>query len=117
MTRLPVIIQRGVQEHTILAPSREAFRNLLNSLKARFSRVKIRQIRSFASGLPKHNLTVKQMEATSMACSSGYYDIPRKITVTEMSERLGIRRVAMQERLRRAERTIMSDFVEGTATY
>jgi predicted DNA binding protein len=117
MTRLPVIIQKGVQEHTILAPSREAFRNLLNSLKARFSQVKIRQIRSFASGLPKHNLTEKQMEATSMACSSGYYDIPRKITVTEMSERLGIRRVAMQERLRRAERTIMSDFVEDSIIY
>ena len=114
MTRLPVIIQRGVQEHTILAPSKGAFRNLLNSLKARFSQVRLKHVRSFASGLPKHNLTVKQMEATSMAFRSGYYDIPRKTTVTEMSERLGIRRVAMQERLRRAERTIMTDFVEGS---
>jgi len=117
MTRLPVIIQNGVQEHTILAPSREAFRDMLDSLKARFSKVQLRHIRSFASGLPKHNLTVKQMEAMIMAFSSGYYDIPRRITVTEMSERLGIKRVAMQERLRRAERTIMTDFVEGTAIY
>jgi predicted DNA binding protein len=117
MTRLPVIIQNGVQEHTILAPSREAFRDMLDSLKARFSQVQLRHIRSFASGLPKHNLTVKQMEAMIMAFSSGYYDIPRRITVTEMSERLGIKRVAMQERLRRAERTIMIDFVEGSIVY
>ena len=117
MTRLPVIIQRGVQEHIVLAPSREAFRDLLNSLKARFSQVQLRHVRSFASGLPKHNLTVRQMDATSMAVSSGYYDIPRRITVTEMSERLGIRRVAMQERLRRAERTIMTDFVEDSIVY
>ena len=117
MTRLPVIIQRGVQEHTVLAPSREAFRNMLNSLKARFSQVQLRHVRSFASGLPKHNLTLKQMDAMIMAFSSGYYDIPRRITVTEMSERLGIKRVAMQERLRRAERTIMSDFVEGSIAY
>lgn len=117
MTRLPVIIERGVQEHTILAPSREAFRDMLDSLKARFSQVRLRHVRSFASGLPKHNLTVKQMEAMIIAFSSGYYDIPRRITMTEMSERLGIRRVAMQERLRRAERTIMTDFVEGSIVY
>ncbi|NOR38929.1 MAG: hypothetical protein GQ580_05000 [Candidatus Thorarchaeota archaeon] len=117
MTRLPVIIQRGVQEHTILAPSREAFRNMLNSLKARFSQVQLRHVRSYASGLPKHNLTLKQMDAMIIAFSSGYYDIPRRITVTEMSERMGIKRVAMQERLRRAERTIMSDFVEGSIAY
>ncbi len=117
MTRLPVIIQRGVQEHTILAPSKEAFRAMLDSLKARFSQVRLRHVRSFASGLPKHNLTVKQMEAMMMAFSSGYYDIPRRITVTEMSERLGIKRVAMQERLRRAERTIVTDFVEGSIVY
>ena len=117
MTRLPVIIQRGVQEHTILAPSREAFRDMLDSLKARFSSVQLKRIRSFASGIPKHNLTMKQMEATSMAFSSGYYDIPRRITVTEMSERLGIKRVAMQERLRRAERTIMIDFIEDSIVY
>ena len=117
MTRLPVIIQRGVQEHTILAPSREAFRDMLNSLKARFSQVRLRHVRSFASTLPKHRLTVKQMEAMIVAFSSGYYDIPRGITVTEMSERLGIRRVAMQERLRRAERTIITDFVEDSIVY
>ena len=117
MTRLPVIIQKGVQEHTILAPSRESFRDLLNSLKARFSQVRLRHVRSFASTLPKHRLTVKQMEAMIVAFSSGYYDIPRGITVTEMSERLGIRRVAMQERLRRAERTIITDFVEDSIVY
>jgi len=117
MTRLPVIIQRGVQEHTVLAPSREAFRDMLNSLKARFYQVRLMHVRSFASGFPKHNLTVKQMEAMIMAFSSGYYDIPRGITVTEMSERLGIRRVAMQERLRRAERTIITDFVEDSTVH
>ncbi len=76
--------------------------------------MQLRHVRSFASGLPKHNLTLKQMDAMIMAFSSGYYDIPRRITVTEMSERLGIRRVAMQERLRRAERTFVTDFVEGS---
>lgn len=114
MTRLPVIIQRGVQEHTVLAPSREAFRAMLNSLKARFSQVQLKHVRSFASSLSKHNLTLKQMEAMIIAFSSGYYDIPRRIAVTEMSERLGIRRVAMQERLRRAERTIIADFIEDS---
>ena len=117
MTRLPVIIQGGVQEHTILAPSKEAFRDLLGSLKARFSQVQLRHVRTFASGLPKHNLSLKQMEAMIMAFSSGYYDIPRGTTVTEMSKRLGIKRVAMQERLRRAERTIITDFVEGSIAY
>ncbi|MHA1484522.1 MAG: helix-turn-helix domain-containing protein [Candidatus Thorarchaeota archaeon] len=114
MTRLPVIIQSGVQEHTILAPSREAFRDMLNSLKARFSRVQIKQIRSSASSVSEHNLTSKQMRAMAIAIKLGYYEIPRRTTVVAMSKHLDIGRVAMQERLRRAERAIVTDFAEAS---
>ncbi|MGY5862803.1 MAG: helix-turn-helix domain-containing protein [Candidatus Thorarchaeota archaeon] len=116
MTRLPVIIQRGVQEHTILAPSREAFRDMLNSLKARFSTVQLKRIRSSATGMPEHGLTTKQMEAVSLAFKFGYYNIPRRTTIAKMSKRLGIKRVALQERLRRVERTLVNDFVEEASS-
>ncbi|MHA1615510.1 MAG: helix-turn-helix domain-containing protein, partial [Candidatus Thorarchaeota archaeon] len=36
----------------------------------------------------------------------------RKCEVQEIAKELGIKRVAMQERLRRAEKIIMKDFVQ-----
>ena len=117
MTRLPVIIQNGVQEHTILAPSKEAFRAMLNSLKARFSSVQLKRVRSSATGSPEHRLTSKQMKAVSLAFKLGYYDIPRRISIAEMSKSLGIKRVALQERLRRVERTLVNDFIEEAASF
>ena len=112
MTRLPVIIQGGVQKHTILAPSREAFRDMLNSLKARFSSVQLKRIRLLATGSPEHRLTSKQMKAVRLAFKAGYYDIPRRTTIAKISKNLGIKRVALQERLRRVERTLVNDFIE-----
>jgi len=111
MTRLPIIISRGNQFHTILAPSQHEFTRMFDSLKERFTSVKIKQIRRYPSGIVAPLLTPKQTEAVGLAYARGYYEIPRKCEVQEIAKILGIKRVAMQERLRRAGRAIMEDFV------
>jgi hypothetical protein len=58
-------------------------------------------------------LTEKQQEAFLLAFQSGYYEMPRKSRIDQMCKKLGIKRVAMQERLRRAELRIISDFAES----
>ncbi|MFX0107475.1 MAG: helix-turn-helix domain-containing protein [Candidatus Hodarchaeota archaeon] len=112
MSRLPIVIQRGVQYHTILAPSQDAFRNLLQTLRSRFDRVRIRRIQSRPGISLASPLTKKQQEAFQLAFDSGYYEIPRKSTIEELCSELNIKRVAMQERLRRAEQRILSEFAE-----
>ncbi|MGY5873400.1 MAG: helix-turn-helix domain-containing protein [Candidatus Thorarchaeota archaeon] len=112
MTRLPIIISRGIQVHTILAPSQKKFTQLYESLKKRFTTVKVARIRRYSFGSIDHILTVKQTEAVSLAHSKGYYEIPRRCEIKHIAEDAGIKRVAMQERLRRAERAIMQEFVQ-----
>jgi len=113
MTKLPIIISRGSQYHTILAPSQEEFSQLFDSLKERFTSVKIEKLRRYPSGVIAPILSPKQMEAVLLAYARGYYEIPRKCEVQDISKEVGIKRVAMQERLRRAERTIMKEFVHA----
>ncbi|MGY5874134.1 MAG: helix-turn-helix domain-containing protein [Candidatus Thorarchaeota archaeon] len=113
MTRLPIVIEGGVQNHVVLSPSRERLRDLLAQLRASFTSVKIRRVQSTPTGMYHVSLTPKQREAFNLAFQSGYYEIPRKSTLEELSKDLGIKRVAMQERLRRAERHIMLEFAEN----
>ena len=111
MTRLPIILQNGVQNHVVLAPSNDLLSQLLRQLRTRFTSVKVVRIRSKPTS-PQSILTPKQREAFLLAYQGGYYEMPRKTYLQELGHLLGIKRVAMQERLRRAEMRILSNFAE-----
>ncbi len=112
MSRLPIVIEGGIQIHHLLAPDQESFRQAFDTLRSNFSKVRIASIRRSPSGSLGPSLTKKQIAAIKLAISKGYYDIPRKTEIKNLSKKLKIKRVAMQERLRRAERTIMHQFAE-----
>ena len=112
MTRLPILISNGSQFHTILAPSQKEFSHMFSKLKERFTTVKIERIRKHPSGTTSPILTRKQSEAIALAFTRGYYEIPRQCEVQDIAEILSIKRVAMQERLRRAERAIIREYVQ-----
>ncbi|MHA1199830.1 MAG: helix-turn-helix domain-containing protein [Candidatus Heimdallarchaeaceae archaeon] len=110
MTILPMIIENGVQYHTILSPTPKAFRDLIKKLQDRFSTIQLRATSSKPTETTQYLLTGKQYEAIKLAFKKGYYEIPRKCTLEELSTSLGIKRVAMQERIRRAESRIMKEY-------
>ncbi|MGY5879702.1 MAG: helix-turn-helix domain-containing protein [Candidatus Thorarchaeota archaeon] len=112
MTKLPIIITGGSQFHTIFAPSQNKFTKMFKSLKERFTTVKIERMRRYPSGMASPILTNKQSDAIALAYSQGYYEIPRKCEISPIAKKLGIKRVAMQERLRRAERSIIKEYVQ-----
>lgn len=111
MSFLPIIIANGIQSHTIISPSRDALKKLLKTLKYRFTRVKIVSLLSTPFS-PSEVLTIKQLEAFKLAFNAGYYEIPRRSKLTKLAKHLGIKRVAMQERLRRAELRILTDYAQ-----
>lgn len=113
MTRLPIIITQGYQSHSILAPSQKKFSQMFADLKKRFTSVIIERIKRYPDGMTLPLLTRKQMDAISLAYSRGYYEIPRESEIEQLSQELGIKRVAMQERLRRAEKKIITEFVQS----
>jgi len=58
-------------------------------------------------------LTILQDRVIRMAWSLGYYDIPKKITIKEMSDILGIAPATLHEILKRAERKIITKYVRN----
>jgi predicted DNA binding protein len=60
------------------------------------------------------SLTEVQEETIRAGLESGYYEIPRKITSSELAEQFGISRQALSNRFRRAHRTLAENAVVVT---
>jgi predicted DNA binding protein len=110
MTRLPIIISKGIQTHTILAPTQDKFTKMFDNLRSRFTSVELDRIRRFPSDVVHPLLTKKQEEAFTLAFKRGYFEIPRKSEIIPLASEVGLKRVAFQERLRRAERAIIREY-------
>ncbi|MFX0171437.1 MAG: helix-turn-helix domain-containing protein [Candidatus Hodarchaeota archaeon] len=111
MSLLPITIMKGVQFHTVLSPSRDSLRNLLGTLKTRFTAVKILSLHSVPLKSKTTLLTQKQLEAFTLVFNQGYYKMPRHVRIEDLVKKLGVKRVAVQERLRRAELRVFTEFV------
>lgn len=61
------------------------------------------------AGLPGTLLTQDQAEALSVALSEGYFDVPRRITLSELGDRLDISDSAVSQRIRRGLGTLLDD--------
>lgn len=58
-------------------------------------------------------LTDRQQEVLVVAAEQGYYDTPRRATLTEVSESLDISKATASDILHRAEGTVLRWFIEG----
>lgn len=61
-------------------------------------------------------LTDEQHEALVTALETGYYDVPRRITLVELADRLGISDTAASQRIRRGLASLLSTTLGNDAT-
>jgi len=54
-------------------------------------------------------LTEKQIKLAKFAYDSGYYDLPKRIKITELAEQLGLARATISEHLTKIEGILMDD--------
>lgn len=59
-------------------------------------------------------LTDVQREAIMAGLETGYYEIPRETTTTELADSIGISQQALAQRFRRAHRTLAENALKGT---
>ncbi|MDS0477562.1 helix-turn-helix domain-containing protein [Natrinema sp. 1APR25-10V2] len=59
-------------------------------------------------------LTTRQYETLVAAIDHGYFEIPREVSMQELSEELGISHQALSERLRRAYRALVTSELDVT---
>ena len=61
---------------------------------------------------PDQLLTERQRELLQLAVLEGYYDTPRRCTLTELAEKIGLAKSTCSETLHRAEEIVTKKFVE-----
>ncbi|BBD72688.1 bacterio-opsin activator [Sulfodiicoccus acidiphilus] len=58
-------------------------------------------------------LTVRQEQALVAALETGYFDYPRRVSLSELANRLGVSASTLDEVLRRAEKNVISRYLQG----
>ncbi len=67
--------------------------------------------------LEKSGLTKEQYEALELAVERGYFEIPRQVSLMELSEHLDISHQSLSERLRRAQQGLLdTGYQAGTSS-
>jgi predicted DNA binding protein len=110
---LPVEIRDG--EATIeVTGSRERLAELAEQLEQFGLQYRIERVqeRLHQSQL----LSERQLEVVAAAVDEGYYDTPRRCSLTELADHLGIAKSTCSETLHRAEEGIVKRFVEELPT-
>ena len=96
---------------------REDIDESLESLGSNGVDVSIGAIRTISEDdLSEVGLTEEQYEALELAVAHGYFEIPREISLKELSEHLDISHQSLSERLRRAQQGMLNEsFTDASA--
>jgi|GEM_PF-609994 len=62
---------------------------------------------------PLSKLSKRQREVLLLAYKSGYFDNPRKVTLRDLADMLGLSVSTVKEHLRKAQRKILEEAIEG----
>ena len=109
-----LISGRHIEDYTIVysfvVPNFVAFKNIISTLEARGLKPKILEVGKFR---PKgKTLTEKQERVLWLALKMGFFEFPRKITMLELSRRLGVGLSTLSVITRRGMRRLVEDHFE-----
>ncbi|MBI2138952.1 helix-turn-helix domain-containing protein [Candidatus Woesearchaeota archaeon] len=107
----PIVQENELEIHTVATENPKETARLLGSLEA-LGEVKVFKIADFKEESLFSGLTHKQQQAILQAFQNDYYTWPRKITLDDLSKRLGVKRRTFQERLRNAEAKLIPFCIE-----
>ena len=65
-----------------------------------------------SEGLIQKGPTLQQHRVVRLAHESGWYDVPKRTSIRELAEKLGLSKSTVSEQLVKAEGEIVSDFLE-----
>ncbi|MHA1145759.1 MAG: helix-turn-helix domain-containing protein [Candidatus Helarchaeota archaeon] len=101
----PIRVQNGWTSWKVIS-NREKISTLIDKLNERNVIFKLKQISPYKD---KVSLTKRQMEILDLALKYGYYEIPRKITLTELAKKINMSKSSLSEILRRITKKRITD--------
>lgn len=100
-----ITINEGIEELRIFSFSKKRLSDSIKKFGESLNDFRIIEKIELASGIP--SLTAGEKEAFDLALRKGYFEIPRKQNLEELADELGIKKSAINERLRKAQKKIL----------
>lgn len=106
MRRFPFRITAGVARWVVVAPRSKA-RDLLARLREATPGATLESVRHVEPGASPDGLTLRQADLLRRAVAAGYFEVPRKITLTHLARTLGMAPSSVSEGLAIVERKLL----------
>lgn len=100
-------IKDGRIEWNLIFANKDSLQDLIDNLSKFGIDVKINKITEIAD---KRALTARQQEILQVAFDQGYFEFPRKVSVSDLAFRLKISKSTLAEILRKGESKIMEEY-------
>lgn len=94
--------------YTLLVPNMIAFKEFLANLTSQ--KIKFTVLSTYE--ISSNELTDRQMEILKLAYKMGYFDVDRRVTLTELAKQLGISTPTLEEIMRRALRKVVKYYLD-----
>jgi len=107
--KVKVVKERTVL-YTLLVPNTASLKAFLSNLTNQGVKVTVLN----TSEINSNDLTERQMEILKLAYKLGYFEEDRKITLTELAEKLGVSAPTLEEILRRALKKVVKYYLDKT---
>ena len=106
----PIVVEDGVMEFDLTA-TREGFEAFGDALEDGDQEYELLSVVHAADGTAL--LTERQRECVTAALRLGYFEVPRRATLAEVAEALGVDKSTASETIRRAVGRVMGQFLLG----
>jgi len=96
----------GTARWRVLTPNRAVLKKMVKEIRVAGVNIIVESIKPLMSN---RTLTKKQRELLEIAYRKGFFDVPRRVSLGQLAEELGVSRSTLMESLRRAEARIMQE--------
>lgn len=114
MRRFPFTIQAGNAAWVVVA-SESKVRLLLRRLRDHVPSVTLESVRHSDPSRPPGPLTPRQAELLRRAIRLGYFEVPRKITLTSLADRFGMAPSSLSEALAIVEKKLLEQWPDDSS--
>ncbi len=107
--RFPFTI-RGGEASWVVVASQPRLHELLDRLREKAPHATLEAVRHADPMAPPAGLTPRQAELLRRALAAGYFEVPRKVTLTDLARNLGMAPSSLSEALRIVERKLVEQW-------
>lgn len=113
--RFPFTI-RGGEASWVVVASEAKLRRLIDRLRQRAPAVALESVRHTELHQPSGPLTPRQADLLHRAIAAGYFEIPRKVSLTELAQTLGVAASTLSEGLAIVEKKLVEHWPDDALT-